>query len=97
MSLNAGYEFQDIFNQHTHSYLHAPMETSLRDRVDSLLTEYSQLTRQFFQSLTAIAENASTTTDPLQQAPDQLVKRITDVDARLQSALEESTFMAHWL
>ncbi|CDH49544.1 predicted protein [Lichtheimia corymbifera JMRC:FSU:9682] len=65
------------------------METSLRDRVDSLLTEYSQLTRQFFQSLTAIAENTSTTTDPLQQAPDQLVKRITDVDARLQSALEE--------
>lgn len=71
------------------------METSLRDRVDSLLTEYSQLTRQFFQSLTAIAENTSTTTDPLQQAPDQLVKRITDVDARLQSALEESTSFIH--
>lgn len=66
------------------------METSLRDRVDSLLTEYSQLTRQYFQSLIVIADSTSTPADPLQQAPDQLVKRITDVDARLQSALEES-------
>lgn len=66
------------------------METSLRDRVDSLLIEYSQLTRQYFQSLIVIADNTSTPADPLQQAPDQLVKRITDVDARLQSALEES-------
>ncbi|KAI9495789.1 vitamin-D-receptor interacting mediator subunit 4-domain-containing protein [Zychaea mexicana] len=59
------------------------MALSLRDQVGNLLTEYSELTRKFFQSLTAIAEN-STASDP-----DLLVKRIIEVDNRLQSALEQ--------
>ncbi|KAI7860250.1 vitamin-D-receptor interacting mediator subunit 4-domain-containing protein [Circinella umbellata] len=59
------------------------MSLSLRDQVGNLLTEYSDLTRQFFQSLTTIAENTTTSN------PDQLVKRIVDVDNRLQSALEQ--------
>ena len=60
------------------------MSLSLRDQVGNLLTEYSDLTRQFFQSLTTIAENTTTSN------PDLLVKCIVDVDNRLQSALEQS-------
>ncbi|KAI8143403.1 vitamin-D-receptor interacting mediator subunit 4-domain-containing protein [Fennellomyces sp. T-0311] len=59
------------------------MELSLRDQVGSLLTEYSDLTRQFFKALAAIAEN-TTVADP-----EQLVKRIVEVDNRLQAALEQ--------
>ena len=67
------------------------MSLSLRDQVGNLLTEYSDLTRQFFQSLTTIAENTTTSN------PDLLVKCIVDVDNRLQSALEQSKMSSLFL
>ncbi|KAF7730165.1 hypothetical protein EC973_002773 [Apophysomyces ossiformis] len=57
------------------------MASSLRDQVDQLLTEYADLVRQYFQSLSAVAENA-----PVEDPLESIVERIVALDAQLQVA-----------
>ncbi|KAG0174240.1 hypothetical protein DFQ28_002843 [Apophysomyces sp. BC1034] len=57
------------------------MASSLRDQVNQLLTEYADLVRRYFQSLSAVAENA-----PVEDNLESLVERIAALDAQLQVA-----------
>ncbi|KAI7866651.1 vitamin-D-receptor interacting mediator subunit 4-domain-containing protein [Spinellus fusiger] len=61
------------------------MASSLRDQVNTLLTEYAGLVKSYFHSLSLVAEN--TPVDE-QHLPERLLKKIVTVDKALQQAIE---------
>ncbi|KAI8098518.1 vitamin-D-receptor interacting mediator subunit 4-domain-containing protein [Halteromyces radiatus] len=60
------------------------MTSSLRDQVNDLLTEYTQVTQKYFQSLISVAEN-----NDHNLGPETYIQEMINVDERLQKALDQ--------
>ncbi|KAI8636588.1 vitamin-D-receptor interacting mediator subunit 4-domain-containing protein [Parasitella parasitica] len=61
------------------------MESSLREQVREHITEYSELVQNYFTALSLVAEN--NIVDSV-NGPDQIIKKMANVDDKLQKAVE---------
>ncbi|RCI05042.1 hypothetical protein CU098_013363 [Rhizopus stolonifer] len=59
------------------------MESPLREQVCEHITEYSQLVKRYFASLSAVAENSDKA-----DSPEEIIKQMALVDTKLQQAVE---------
>lgn len=68
-------------------------EVSLKAQVSNLLTEYSNLVRNYFAATEALAEGRLPPVLPAGGGPvhpDAIMQRIVDIDAKLQKAVDQS-------
>lgn len=85
---------ENLTSSHTKSlfllfffFLH--MQHSTRDQVNTYLTEYADLVKKYFASLSTVADHSISEEA---NSPEQLIKQIITIDDNLQKAVEHSKF-----
>lgn len=63
------------------------MQNSTRDQTNAYLTEYAELMKKYFETLSTVADHNSEETG---YTPEQLIKQIIVTDNNLQKAVEHS-------